>query len=178
MTEVIVYRLNNLLKYVFFCFIAVGILSAISFYLTREDKLNSKQMKIYGLLINLSKIDTLMLSISCARMLATIFCAINITQDIYGYIVIIGILSLFLIAYNFKKLIIELVNSVAPCLVLYLINILANYQVEVETNTYVSIIKTTLIAFVCLYSIYVFLTNLDDIVKKNRSIRRNENEKE
>lgn len=177
MGEAIVYRLNNMMEYVMFCLAVSAVVGFFFFYITKEEKFSNKQVKLYGLLINLNKIDVLMLSVAYMKMVAIIYYAFNLKADILEFLVIYLILGAMFLAYNYKHIISEVVNTISSGLVLYLINILNNYQIEVETNIYVSSIKITLITFICLYAIYMFLNNLEDIVNKNKSIRRNANEK-
>jgi len=178
MGEVIVYRLSKMVDFIMFCLTATIILEFLFFYLTREDEFTPKHAKIYGLLTNLGRVDTLMLSVSYMRMLVVLFYAFNSKLDIIIYIVLILILSTMFLIYNIKKFIIEIINSGASILGLYLINILTNYQIDVENNIYVSTIKIALITFICFYGIYVFMSNIEDIIYKNENVRRNANEKE
>ena len=178
MVEIIIYRLSKMVDFIMFSLAFTIMLQFVFFYITREEEFTPKHVKIYGLLMNQGRVDTLMLSVSYMRMLTILFCAFNSHLDILGYIVIIGILSIMFASYNYKKIIVEIINIGASCLGLYLINILTTYQLEVETNIYVTTIKITLIAFVCFYCIYIFLSNLEDIIHKNEIVRRNANEKE
>lgn len=177
MGEVIIYRLSNMFNYILFCLVCIILIGFFFFYLTKEEKYVVKQAKIYGLFINLRQIDIFMLSINILKLITIIYCAFNINQDIWTYITIIIILGATFTLFNFRKIIFEIINTIAPCFMLYLISILYNFQQEVDENIYVSVISITLTTLVCLYSIYAFLNSIDDIAKKNKNIRRNANEK-
>lgn len=169
MLEAIAFRINNEIEFIIFTIMAITLLGYVFFFITKNENTINKHIKLYGLLINLRNIDVLVLSIGILKLLVTIYCACNISKDIFGFIAIIIMLEILFILYNYRRVIFEVISNVGIIVILYFINILQTYELEVETNKYVMLIRITLIVFTVLYAIYIFIANLDDIVKKNKN---------
>lgn len=174
MIETIIYKLSHMVNLILCSLLVATAVEFVFLRIIRKDKLETKDIKNYGLFMNLNNIEILILCISICKMITMIYGIFEMTENYIIYIMIF-ILSAIILLYDIKNLIKQGINCIAPIIILYMIYILNNYQIEVENNMYIFAIKIVLMVFMAVYAIQIFLTDLEDIT--NKSIRRISNEK-
>ena len=174
MLETIMYKLGHMVNLILCCLVISTVVGFVFYRVVRKDKLDTKDIKNYGLFINLNNIEIIILCISFCKMIAIIYGAFEMTENYIVYIMIL-ITSVIILLYDIRKIIRQGINCLAPIIILYMIYTLYNYQIDVENNIYIAGIRIILMAFISIYAIQVFLNDLEDIT--NKSIRRIANEK-
>lgn len=167
MLEVVIYRLSQVADLVIICLVVTTLIQMIFYRVLKKDKIEEKDMKIYGLFMNMNALETIMLSLSVVKTITIIYGAVTVKENIIIYL-IIAISSAAMLIYNLRGLIKEAINTLAPIIILYMIYTLNNYQLEVEANNkIINIVKILLSIFVSIYAIYILLSNIEDITEKN-----------
>ena len=176
MIETILYQFTKIAGMLGSFLIAITLIGMILYLLIRKLTMKDMKIKLYGLFLNLRNIDMIALSAIICRTFILIYCACtNANQNIILSIMI-ALVTQIMCLYNMKRVIWEWSNLIAQIFAIYLIHIIYQYQLEVENTIYVEIVKNGLIVFICIYAIYTFLIGLEEIVKKNKNVRRNWNE--
>lgn len=178
MLEVFAFRLGKMTNLIIANLIGVILVSLLAYFMTRKFDFKDSKIKFYGLFLNLRRVDVIILAISFIRMITIIYSAALGYQDVLTSAVILSLLTAIMLFYNFHKFIIEIANGAATIVIIYFINILNNYTVEVEQQATVIIIQVALMLFACIYAVYMFLVNIEDIARKNKKIRERKDEKE
>ena len=77
---------------------------------------------------------------------------------------------------NMKGLFLDTINSVVIYFYFLCCNLLNNYLIEVRSEWYIVLILVLSVIFVAIYSSYFILKNINDVVGKNKYVRRVKNE--
>lgn len=173
----IIYYLSKLIPYIFIFLIILAII-AIIFSIISYKKINSKNIAIFGLFMDLKTKDIISISL-------LILYYINVVASLFiNEITIITLIILItpIIIFNIiNKTVFKLIKSIISTLFIYLLlifkSIFFNYLIDVSVLWYVVLIFAILCIFIFLYSSYSFVKNIDIIVKDNQYVKRTKNNK-
>jgi len=99
---------------------------------------------------------TLILSMHVVRTFLIIYYSIFVPENIELTLALIGIISVIYIVFDMRDIIFEIFNTISLMAVIYFINSLNTYMIEVEATTSIQIIRIALILFTLMYVIYYF----------------------
>lgn len=173
----IIYYLSKLIPYIFIFLIILAII-AIIFSIISYKKINSKNIAIFGLFMDLKTKDIISISL-------LILYYINVVASLFiNEITIITLIILItpIIIFNIiNKTVFKLIKSIISTQFIYLLlifkSIFFNYLIDVSVLWYVVLIFAILCIFIFLYSSYSFVKNIDIIVKDNQYVKRTKNNK-
>ena len=148
----------------------IFIVGCVLYIYTRKFKVEGKRVKAYGLLLNMKSSNILVVSIIIVRTFLIIYSLVTYNQNIWYYILMVGLISLLLIIVYFKNIIYEVINSVALMTIIFFNYQLSNYLMNIENTSSIVIVKGILISFGLLYTIYLFLKEFEDITEKHENI--------
>ena len=118
----------------------------------------------------MSNEDVLIISIGVVRTFLIIFSLLVYTTNLNLYITMIAIISfLFIIAYH-RNPIYEIINSISLIAIIDFAHQLNEYLINVQNSSSIIIIKSILIAFTVLYTVYLFLKELEEIAANHQNI--------
>ena len=67
-----------------------------------------------------------------------------------------------------KKIIFETINITAQLILIYLINVLTTYRIEISNDMYVGQVVIFLSLLMILYTIYFFLKNFEELIRRKQ----------
>lgn len=172
MFESILYQLSKISWVLLIFLVAIIIISFIMYFSTKKFNIHKKGVMLCGMFMSLKNSQILMIIAIMIRTFLVVFTACVYTKNILLYLIMILISSLVYAILNYRKAIFELISTSAQVVALYLINVLSNYMIEVNNDTYVLVIKICLIIFIIMYASYFFLKNFEDIITKNNKRRK------
>lgn len=167
MGELILYNLSSSSLLIVVFLITFFILGLLTYSIISKFDLKKGRIKIYGLLLEIRDMDIFILSITVVRIFLIIYYSLIYQNNINMSLIMIGIVSLIYIVFTFKNIIYEILNTISIMAMVYFIHTLSNYLIQVSDSSSVQIIKTVLISFAIMYSIYLLLRGVEDIVENN-----------
>ena len=162
----------NFLMVSFVFIVLIGISLAL---VCKNFKLKDENIKIYGLLLNLDNVSLLSISALTINYFFILWCLISFSGVNVIYIAITMILTLFSEAVldNFKKLPISLILCLINCLFVHAVYLLYNYVINENFTLMLLIFLFLFILFVFLYNMYNFVRSINNIVTRNKRIKKN-----
>lgn len=154
---------------------ALGIaLISIGLYYT-SDKFKLKFINLYGFFSRLDDSSLIMLSSSILKEISLIYCIFKISSfnTIYLYIFIIFCFTYAFFSFKVGTFIKEISISTIEYLIIYFLNLLSMFLVEVRHSQIIVYYIWILSAILVVCSILLFIRNLSYISTNNKHIRRN-----
>ncbi len=173
MINLIFYNMNKVLIPLIIFMGIITILGTIVFYMLKKFDIRKKNIIYLVIFTTLSIKQILLLSTVIIRTYLIIICSVISSNDIFIYLLMIVIVDTIFIILNYKKAIFEIINIFAQICLLYLINILKIYQIEVSNEMYVLQVNIFLIFFIIMYTIYFSIKNVEEIIA-NKKRRKND----
>lgn len=175
--ETLFYQFNKISNIIVIFLILTLAIGIILYYKVRTFRGTEKEIKIYGMLMGMNRIDMIILAMEEIQLITFCYAAITKDVDVKLYGIMLVITSIIFILYRFRSILFETINFICCVIAIYLNKTLYQYRIEVEENPMIKLLQTVLITFMILYGIYAFLYHLDGIIKKNKNVRRNTSEK-
>ncbi len=176
--EVFLYSIGTAIKPIAIFLIVILTLGIFIYLTTRKFDIHKKAIRYAGLLTGLTNKQILILSAIIIRTFMIIYTACTYEKDIFIYLVMIIIVAIIYIAFVPKKILFESINIIAQVIILYFINILKMYKIEVSDQMYINQVILVLVGFIIVYSIYFLLKNFESLIKhKKKGKKKNEKEK-
>lgn len=170
MLELILYNLGLSWKLLVVYLITLFVLGCIWFFAINKFNLRDGKIKMYGLLLGIDNTGAFMLSLHIVRAFLIIYYSIFPSENIEFTLALIAIASIIYIVFDMRNILFEIFNTVSLIVVIYFINSLNTYMLEVENSLSVNIIKIALILFTLMYTIYYLLKNFENITTDNENI--------
>ena len=151
--------------------ITVFLIIALTFLILKKFNPKGRKLKIYGIFLGLTTMNTISISLLLVRYIFFIYCLfqnhyVSIFEDVHFYFLLIpGIL------YNFYILL-DSLNSIILYFVLFSKMIFHDYIFQVQSVWYVVLIYILLLIFTFVYGTYFTIKDIDYVVKKNKHIQR------
>ena len=167
--------IQNELYYFFGAAFVFLVMIAIIFRIfCKKFKFNNKNIELYGLLLNLNTPSLISISAMTIYYLFIVFCTISFQgmNIIYIAIVLILVLISEAIIDNFKGLPLSIVLSLINCGAIQIVHILYKYITEEEFSYLLLIVLFLVIIFVFLYDTYHLFRNINNVVVKNKYLKK------
>lgn len=169
-TELVISELISFFVVAIIFLIGVTIIFTI---FCKKFKFNSKNIEIYGLLLNLNTTSLISMASLTINYLFLVWCTISFKglNIIYTAIILILVLISDAVIDNFKDLIVSIPLAIIDCFSIHLIYILYNY---ITTENFSYLLLTTLVLvviFVFLYYTYNLFRGINNIVIKNKYLK-------
>lgn len=177
MLERTIYNINLNLKELAIFLGAILLIAIIIYILMQKFDIHKKKSAYLGLLTGLNSYQICVLCAITIRLFCIIYSACTYTDVILLSLSLILGVEIIYIILNPKKMIFEIINTVAQTILLYCINVLKNYQIEVSNEMYISQIIVVLIIFIILYAIYFFLKGFEDLINEKNNSKKHKNKK-
>jgi len=174
--ELILYYIKESRMLLLSFLILIFVIATLSFFYMRNFNQEKKSKVIfYGLLLQMNNIDIIKTSTIIMRTFIMVYATLITKQnEIFMCIIMMGILSLIYSIFSIKRSIYEIVSTGMQVAIIYLINIVNNYKVEIENNLLIFMSKTVLIIFALMFTTYIFFKEVDNISKdRERKIVNN-----
>lgn len=158
--------------YIFFSIIVVA-LSIFLFLYTK--KYSEKKVRIFGLFLDLSKIDSIILGTNLLHFIVSIYCLFNISN--YGLlfmaILICNSLISVVLSFNLHLIIAEVVYTSITLLVLTLLNLINTYLDKINYDTMTHVLSIVFMITIGVYLLFISVRKLELVLNKNKYVRRN-----
>ena len=145
-----------------------GVFFVLSSYYSGNITWKSRSTRIFGVFIGLNTNEMLWLSVGVVRILFVI-CVCTFTWRL-GVAHAAFYFTLFLISaitfFEFPRVLIELINSVAVYAALIALGILIGYYRDINNEPMIVVIYVLLSVFAVLYSVYFYMRGISDLIKK------------
>ena len=168
-------NIQNELYYFFGSSLLFLITVAIVFtIICKKYKFNNKNAEIYGLLLNLNNTDLISISAMTIYYLFIVFCTISFRSMnmIYLSIALILVLMSEVVLDNFKKLPLSIGLALANCGAIEIVHLLYDYITHEQFSYLLLIILFLVILFIFLYDTYNLLRNINNIIVKNKYLKK------
>lgn len=172
MLEETIYSISNHFIQLIVFLGVVLLLGLIIYIMVSNFDIHKKRIRYCGLLTGLNQKQTLTLCVIFMRTFCIIYAVSVYTKNILFNLILILMIDLIYILLTPKKVIFESINLIAQLILIYLINILRTYQLEISNDMYVGQVATILSVFMVLYTIYFFLKNFEELIRKKQKGKR------
>jgi len=166
MFELILYDLSLSWKLLLVYLITLFILGCALFFTIKNFNMKDGKIKLYGLLLGIDNMGIFILSTHIVRTFLVMYYAIFMSNNIKLTIMLVLISSIIYLVFDMRNILFEVFNTVSLIMVLYFINSLNIYFLEVDSTMSVLIIKMALILFTLMYMIYYLLRSFENITSE------------
>lgn len=171
-------KLENIItELIYFFIVAIVFLIGIAIIFRifcKKFKFNSKNIEIYGLLLNLNTTSLISMASLTINYLFLVWCTITFKgmNVIYAAIILILVLISEAVIDNFKGLIKSIPLALLNCGAIHIISLLYKHITEQEFSFLLLIILFLVILFVFLYYTYNLFRGINNIVIKNKHLKK------
>ena len=158
--------------YLFYCLIVVTLAIFLFIY---TNKYKKERIKIFGLLLDLNKRESIILSCNILSLIVTIYSLITIKQfslTLISMLITISLITL-VCSLNIHIIISELIYSSITIVVLKLLNLINLFLSNVSFDYLTYILSVVFMLTILAYSVFIFIRKTELLLRKNRYIRRN-----
>ena len=170
MLELVLYDISTLWGLLASFFILLFTIGVGIYLYTKSFEMKDGKIKIYGLLLSMTRRDILIISTLIVRAFLIIYALIVSNGNVWLYIFMIGFVSAVFIVIYFKNMIYELINSIALMVIVYFSYELKFYLLNIEDSIATQIIRLILVSFGSIYTVYLFLREFEDITLEHENI--------
>lgn len=175
--NLIFYHILSIVEFLVVILIGIAAISFLLYFLS--NKFNDKFINVYGFFSSMDDSSLIMLSSAILKEITLIFCIIKLNDFSILYLCIFLIFCLIYALFSFKisVFIKEMLVGITECLIIFLLNLLSSFLVDVRFSTIIVCYIWILSGVLITCSIYFFARNLSTILKRDKHIRRNLNVK-
>lgn len=166
--EVILYNISKNLIPISICLAIVLFIGVVIYIFTRKFDIHKKTIRYFGLLTGLNNRQIIVLSSIFIRTFMIIYTVCVYKSSILDYIVMILLIDIVYMILVPRKIIFETINITAQLILVYFINMLKTYRIEVSNEMYVEQIIIILSSFMIFYSVYFLLKNFEELITEKR----------
>lgn len=140
----------------------------------RKFKFNDKNVELYGLLLNLNTTSLISIAAITINYLFLIWCLISFKgiNVIYIAITLILVLISDAVIDNFKGLFLSIFLTIINCVAIHIVYLIFSYITKEVFSMMLFIIMVLVIIFVFLYLTYNLFRQINNIVVKNKYLRK------
>ena len=171
--SLIFYYILHLVEYLLVISGGIALVSFLLYYIS--NRFNMKFINIYGFFTSMDDISLVLLSCSILKEITLVYCILKLSNfsNIYLYIFLIFCFTFAFFSFKVSIFIKEITIGATEYLIIYFLNLLSSFLVEVQYSQMVVYYIWILSAILICCSIYFFARNLSFIVTKNKNVRRN-----
>lgn len=170
MNELILYNLSSSKILIIVFLVTFFIIGLFLYWLVNRLRLEKGKIKIHGLLLGINDKGIIILSMTLVRAFLIIFYTLVHQNNIQISLIMIGVISIIYILCSARNIIYEIVNTGAILAVIYFINTLNTYLIEITYSSSVEVVKIILISFIVMYTIYLLLKSIEEIIENDCNI--------
>ncbi len=151
----------------------IGIFVVFRIFLKRF-KFDTKNIEVYGLLLNLDTVSLISISASTINYLFLVWCTITFQELNVIYIAVMLLLVIIsdVVIDNFKGLWVSFILTAISCGAIEIIHLMFRYLTK-ETFSYpILLILCLVVLFVFLYYTYNLLRGINNVVVKNKYLKK------
>ena len=140
----------------------------------KKFKFNNKNAELYGLLLNLNTSDLISISAMSIYYIFIVYCTVSFQGIHIIYIAIMLILVLIseIVIDNFKGLPLSISLAFVNCGAIQIVHLLYDYITQEQFSYLLLIILFLVILFIFLYDTYNLLRNINNVVIKNKYLKK------
>ncbi len=155
-------------------FIFILVVAIIFGIFCKKFKFNSKNVKLYGLLLNLNTSSLISISAITIQYLFIVWCTISFHGMNMIYLAIILILVLIgeAVIDNFKGLPLSIVIALINCGAIHVVYLLYDYIAHEEFSYLLLVVLFLVVMFVFLYDTYNLFRGINNVVVKNKYLKK------
>ena len=169
--EAILYNLGNILTPIIIFLGIVLFIGIIIYIITAKFDIHKKSIRYCGLLSGFNNKQIIILSAIMIRTFLELYLVFRYGENVYIYLAMIFFVDLVYIVLLHKNILFELINIIAQIIILYLINTLKEYSIEIIDQMYLTQVIIVLMIFITLYSIYFALKNFDNLLSEKKNTK-------
>ncbi len=157
--------------------ITVFLIIALTFLILKKFNPKGRKLKIYGIFLGLTTMNTISISLLLVRYIFFIYCLfqnhyVSIFEDVHFYFLLIPGILYNLLNKRYFYILLDSLNSIILYFVLFSKMIFHDYIFQVQSVWYVVLIYILLLIFTFVYGTYFTIKDIDYVVKKNKHIQR------
>ena len=157
--------------------ITVFLIIALTFLILKKFNPKGRKLKIYGIFLGLTTMNTISISLLLVRYIFFIYCLfqnhyVSIFEDVHFYFLLIPGILYNLLNKRYFNILLDSLNSVILYFVLFSKMIFHDYIFTVQSVWYVVLIYILLLIFTFIYGTYFMVKDVDYVLKKNKYIQR------
>ena len=158
--------------YIFFSIIVV-LLAIFLFIYTR--KYNNKKLKIFGLFLDLSKLDCIVLGTNLLHLIISLYCVFNISKFglLFISMIIFNSIIGIILSFNLHFIIAEIIYTFITLVVLVLLNLVNTFLNNISYDKMTYILSLVFMGTIVVYLLFISVRKLEIVLKKNKYVRRN-----
>ena len=166
--------LSGLMNFAIIAVICIGIIALILNILCKKFVLNDKKIKFYGLFLNLGTKSLIAISSLSINFIFLVWWTLTFKGINVIFIVFSLILMLIadIILENSKGVFLTVILSASNCLLVYVTYLLYNYIKTTESNIMLFVILVLITIFSNLYYAFNLFRMINNIVIKNKHIKK------
>ncbi len=171
--NLIFYYILQLVEFILVISCGIALVSFIFYYLS--SRFNLKFINIYGFFTGMDDFSLIMLACAILKEITLIYCIFKLSDssNLYLYVFLVLCFTYAFFSFNVLTFTKELLLGVTEYLIIYFLNLLSLFLVEVRQSKMVEYYIWILSAILIACSIYFFARNLSSIVAKDKNVRRN-----
>lgn len=154
------------------------LLGVIIYVITRKFDIHKKSIRYCGLLTGLNNRQIIILSAIIIRTFMIIYTVCIYEKNIITYLVMILVIDMIYIVFVPKKILFETINIIAQIIIIYFINVLKTYKIEISDEMYIGQVIITLSVFVIIYSMYFLLKDFEELIAEKKKGKAYEKKKD
>ena len=157
--------------------ITVFLIIALTFLILKKFNPKGRKLKIYGIFLGLTTMNTISISLLLVRYIFFIYCLfqnhyVSIFEDVHFYFLLIPGILYNLLNKRYFYILLDSLNSIILYFVLFSKMIFHDYIFTVQSVWYVVLIYILLLIFTFIYGTYFMVKDVDYVLKKNKYIQR------
>lgn len=167
----IIYHLLYFIVFVIVILIIAAI--GLNLYL-KKFKFNTKKSRVYGMLSGLDNKSIIAFSLTTLNFLFLTWCLMKTVQMNALYVSLILMMTFVssILIKDYIKLPVNLLVSAINCFALYIVHFAHIYLLDEVSDIFMRISIFFIVAFVFVYFTYNFINDINDIVQKNKYIKK------
>lgn len=170
-------EIANLFPFIVSFSVAIFFILLITYFLFKKFNPKGRKLKIYGIFLGLSNLNTISISLLGVRYIFFVYCLfqndyVSIFEDVHFYFLLIPGILYNLLNKRYFNILLDSLNSVILYFVLFSKMIFHDYIFTVQSVWYVVLIYILLLIFTFIYGTYFMVKDVDYVLKKNKYIQR------
>lgn len=167
--------ISDLITFSIVAIIFLTVIAIVFKIFCKTFKFNSKNIEMYGLLLNLNTTSLISMASLTINYLFLVWCTITFKgiNIIYTAIILILVLISEAAIDNFKGLIKSMPLALINCLAIHIITLIYEYITQDEFSYLLLILLFLVILFVFLYYTYNLFRGINNIVIKHKHLNKN-----
>jgi hypothetical protein len=170
----VLFNILSLFDFILLLCIVLIAMGLVLRHIIKRFNINEYKIKLYGIFMNLGDLSILAICSSIIRYIFILWCVIGCSNFNIIHLIFLITISLItnLCVFNLLGFIFDMFSSLILYFSFIICSLLLGYLNDVRFEWYVLTIAVLLIIFIFIYATYFLLKTVNDIVSKNKYIRR------